>query len=124
MHVDMSMITDMITRGWDNFLARPTGSLNLRFILQPTIASIIAVRAGMKDATEGRPAYLWAAFTNSEHRSQLLHGGWKDMRIPFLVGATLDAIYQLIIHKFTYPLELLFTATLPALVPTLFCAVR
>jgi hypothetical protein len=47
----------------------------------------------------------------------LLHVGWKDMRIPFLVGATLDAIYQLIIHKFIYPLELLFTATLLALVP-------
>jgi hypothetical protein len=36
---------------------------------------------------------------------------------PFLVAATLDAIYQLIIHRFIYPLELLFTATLLALVP-------
>ncbi len=117
MHADMSMITDMIARGWENFLARPTGSLNLRFILQPTIATIIAVRAGMKDARDGRPAYLWAAFTNSEHRWQLLHGGWKDLRTPFLVAATLDAIYQLIVHKFIHPLELLFTATLLALVP-------
>jgi hypothetical protein len=117
MQIDMSTITDMIVRGWENFLARPTGSLNLRFILQPTIASLLALRAGMKDAKEGRPAYLWAALTNSEHRWQLLHGGWKDMRTPFLVAATLDAIYQLIIHKFIYPLELLFTATLLALVP-------
>jgi hypothetical protein len=39
------------------------------------------------------------------------------MRTPFLVAAILDAIYQLIIHKFIYPLELLFTATLLALVP-------
>src|SRR5258706_4373238 len=79
MHADMSMITDMIARVWETFLARPTGGLNLRFILQPTIATIIAVRAGMKDAREGRPAYLWTAFTNSEHRWQLLHGGWKDL---------------------------------------------
>ena len=71
----------------------------------------------MKDAKEGRPAYLWAALTNPEYRWQLLHGGWKDMRTPFLVAATLDAVYQLIIHKFIYPLELLFTATLLALVP-------
>ena len=95
----------------------PTGSLNLRFILQPTIATIIAARAGIKDAREGRPAYLWAALTNPDYRWQLLHGGWKDMRTPFLVAATLDAIYQLITHKFIYPLELLFTATLLALVP-------
>src|SRR5437762_991975 len=117
MQADMSMITDMIARGWENFLARPTGSLNLRFILQPTIASILALRAGIKDAREKRPAYLWAAVTNPEHRWQLLHGGWKDMRTPFLVAATLDAIYQIIIHEFIYPLELLFTATLLALVP-------
>src|SRR5438874_10965612 len=117
MHADMSVITEMIARGWENFLARPTGSLNLRFILQPTIASILALRAGIKDAREKRPVYLWAAVTNPEHRWQLLHGGWKDMRTPFLVAAILDAIYQLIIHKFIYPLELLFTATLLALVP-------
>jgi hypothetical protein len=113
----MDMITEMIIRGWENFLARPEGSLNFRFIIQPTIATIIAVRAGLRDAREGRPAYLWAAFTNPEYRLQLLHGGWKDMRTPFLVAAALDPIYQIIIHKFIYPLELLFTATLLALVP-------
>src|SRR3979490_469212 len=101
----MSMITDAVARGWENFLARPTGSLNLRFILQPTIASLLALRAGMKDAKEGRPAYLRAAVTNAEHRGQLIHGGWKDMRIPFLVAATLDAIYQVINHQGIFLLE-------------------
>ena len=66
-----------------------------------------------------RPAYLWAAFTKPGYRVQLLHGGWKDIRTPFLVSAVLDAIYQLITHRFIYPLELLFTATLLALVPYL-----
>ena len=41
------------------------------------------------------------------------------MRTPFLVSAILDAIYQLITHRFIFPLELLFTATLLALVPYL-----
>jgi hypothetical protein len=77
----------------------------------------LALRAGMKDAREERPAYLWAAVTDAKYRWQLLHGGWKDMRTPFLVAATLDGIYQLIVHRFIYPLELLFTATLLALVP-------
>ncbi len=113
----MSIIIDMIARGWDNFLARPAGSLNLRFILQPTIATLLAVRAGMRDAKGNRPAFLWAAVTNRGYRWQLLHSGWKDMATPFLVAVALDAIYQLITHKFIYPLELLFTATLLALVP-------
>jgi hypothetical protein len=115
----MSTITDMIVRGWDNFLARPAGSLNLRFILQPTVASILALRAGIRDARAKRPAYLWAAVTDTQERWRLLHGGRKDIRTPFLVAATLDVIYQIIEHKFVYPLELLFTATLLALVPYL-----
>jgi hypothetical protein len=114
-----STLTDMIARGWENFLTRPEGTLNFRFILQPTIAAILALRAGIDDARNGRPAYLWAAFTKPAYRAQLLHGGWKDIRTPFLVSAVLDAIYQLITHRFIYPLELLFTATLLALVPYL-----
>lgn len=111
------MITDMIARGWENFLARPEGPLNLRFIIQPVLASIIALRAGLKDAREGRPAYLWSAITNSAYRAQLLHGGLKDLRVPILVGTAFDVIYQIIIHRWIYPLELIFTVTLLVLVP-------
>ena len=95
----MSMIVDMVARGWDNFIARPTGSLNLRFVIQPTIAPILAVRAGLRDARASRPAYLWAAITNPDYRWQLLHSGWKEMATPFLVAATLDAVYQLITQR-------------------------
>ena len=113
----LAMLGDMIARGWDNFLARPQGSMNFRFILQPVVAAILAVRAGIKDARQGRPAYLWAALTTPAYRAQLLHGGWKDIRTPFLVSIVLDVIYQLITHQFIYVFELLFTASLLALVP-------
>jgi hypothetical protein len=39
---DSTTIVDMVARGWENLLARPTGNLNLRFILQPTIAAALA----------------------------------------------------------------------------------
>ena len=113
----MSVLIDMLSRGWNNFLARPTGSVNFRFILQPSVATVIAVRSGIRDAREGRPPFLWSAFTNSECRWQLLHHGWREIRIPFLVAATLDIIYQIITHEVIYPLELLSTATLLALAP-------
>ena len=113
----MALIADMIARGWENFLARPSGTMSFRFILQPAIASIIALRAGLRDAKEGRPPYLWAAFVDPAYRAQFLHGGWRDIRMPFFVSIALDIIYQIIVHQFIYPLELLFTATLLALVP-------
>jgi hypothetical protein len=113
----MSAVFDMIARGWDNFLARPHGSLNLRFIVQPTIAGLLALRAGIQDAREGRQGYLWAMLSKPERRFQLLHEGWRGARTPFLVAIVLDCVYQLDTVQFIYPLELLFTATLLGLVP-------
>jgi hypothetical protein len=112
-------ILDMIARGWENVLARPEGKMSLRLILQPTVATIIAVRAGLKDAREGRPAYLWGALTEPAHRKQFLRSGWKDVRMVFLMAALLDSIYQVVTHRSIYPFEVLFTATLLALVPYL-----
>jgi hypothetical protein len=116
-HLFVSAVVDMISRGWDNFLARPTGTLNLRFILQPTMAGLLAFRAGLQDARQGRRGYLWALMTDRQRRVQLLHEGWRGARTPFLVAIVLDCVYQLVTHRFIYPLELLFTATLLALVP-------
>jgi hypothetical protein len=110
-------ILDAVARGWENFIARPEGPLNIRFIIQPAMAISIAIRAGLKDAKEGRPAYLWEVFTNPAHRRDLLQGGWKDGRRLFLLSAILDTIYQIIVHHDIYIFELLFTATLLALVP-------
>ena len=111
------MIGDAITRGWENFVARPSGPMNPRFILQPSLAGITAIVAGVKDAKAGRPAYLWEAITNPAERSSLLHGGWKAMAKTFIISLVLDVVYQIKVHHWVYPIEALFTATLLALVP-------
>jgi hypothetical protein len=113
----MSVLLEMIGRGWDNFLARPGGSMGLRFFVQPTMAGLLALRSGIRDAREGRQGYLWALLTRPERRLQLLHEGWRGAMTPFLVAITLDCVYQLMTVRFVYPLELLFTAALLALVP-------
>ena len=113
----MSVLLEIIGRGWDNFLARPNGSLSLRFYIQPTMASLLALRAGVQDAREGRQGYLWAMLTRPERRLQLIHDGWRGVRTPFLLAITLDCVYQLMTVRFVYPLEMLFTATLLALAP-------
>jgi len=113
----MSAVLDMIGRGWDNFVARPNGSFGLRFYVQPTMAGLLALRDGIQDARKGRQGYLWAMLTRRERRLQLLHEGWRGALTPFLVAIALDSVYQLVTVKFVYPLELLFTATLLALVP-------
>jgi hypothetical protein len=48
------------SRLWKDILARPGGPMTFRFILQPAIAAIAALRDGVKDARLGRRPYLWA----------------------------------------------------------------
>jgi hypothetical protein len=115
----MNTVLEMIARGWEDFLARPSGSMHFRFIMQPTMAALLALHAGIQDAREGKQGYVWAILSNPKRRLELLREGWRGARTPFLVAIVLDCIYQIITVRFIYPLELLFTATLLALVPYL-----
>ena len=67
---------DLLIRMWTNFGARIGGPMTFRLILQPAMAALLAVRAGLKDAREGRPAYFWAALTDEGQRGALLQEGW------------------------------------------------
>jgi hypothetical protein len=108
---------EILKRVWENLIGRSTGPINFRLIIQPTVASIIAIRAGLKDAREGRPAFLWAAVSNPGYRPQLLRQGWKDVGKVFILAMVLDSIYQLAVNRGVYVLELLITATVLAIVP-------
>jgi hypothetical protein len=47
-------------RVWDQLIARPTGPMAFRFILQPIMAAIAALRDGVNDARSRRSPYFWA----------------------------------------------------------------
>ena len=108
---------DIFARVWQNLGARLTGPMNLRLILQPTVATILAVRAGLRDAREKRGPFLATVLRNPAHRRELLRQGWKDVGKVFLLAAILDVIYQLIVHRGVYIFELLLTAVILAIVP-------
>jgi len=113
---------DIVSRVWENLAARPTGPMSIRLVVQPIVASLLAIRSGLKDAREGRPAFLWAAVTNPDYRPELLRQGWKDVGKVFVLAIVLDAIYQLIVHRGVYVGELLIVATTLAIVP--YCLIR
>jgi hypothetical protein len=108
---------EILNRVWENLLGRSAGPMSFRMIMQPTVATIIAIRAGLNDAREGRPAFLWAALSNPAYRPELLRQGWKDVGKVFIFAMVLDAIYQLIVHRGVYILEMLLTAIALAIVP-------
>jgi hypothetical protein len=91
--------------------------MNFRLIVQPTVAIVLAIRAGLSDARQGRPAFLWAAITNPAYRPELLRQGWKDVGKVFILAVVLDVIYQLAVHHGVYLGELLFVAIVLAIIP-------
>jgi hypothetical protein len=110
---------EIFTRVWNNLVDRIGGPLSLRLFLQPTMATIFAIRDGLKDAREGRPAYFWALFTNPEERRDMLRSGWKSVTNVFVLAVVLDAVYQFIVSRWFYPGEALIVAFILAILPYL-----
>ncbi len=102
---------------WEMLIGRIEGPLTLRLALQPAMATFFAVRAGLKDARDGRPAYLWKVFTNPAKRYELLHHGWKDIRMVFIMAVLLDSVYQGIEFHWIYLGQAVLVAIILAIVP-------
>jgi hypothetical protein len=113
----MSALEEAIRRIWENVIGRPDGPMAFRFLFQPLMAASLAVKAGLDDAREGRPPFLWTVLTDRAQRARLVRDAWKDIARVFALAVVLDAIYQIVTQKWIYPLELLLTATLLAILP-------
>jgi hypothetical protein len=110
-------MSEILTRVWQNLIGRFAGPMSLRLILQPAVATILAIRAGLRDARQNRPPFFWAILRNPSRRRELLQQAWKDVGKVFIVATILDVVYQLIIHQGVYVLELLITAVALAILP-------
>ena len=110
---------EMIVRAWTNIASRVGGPMTFRIILQPTMAALLAVIAGLRDARENRPPYFWTLLTDPSQRGDLLRHGWKAIGRVFVLAIIMDAIYQFIVLRWLYPFELLIVAILLAVVPYL-----
>jgi hypothetical protein len=91
--------------------------MTFRLIFQPAMAVLLAIRAGLRDAREGQPPFLWTVFSHPGRRHELLRQSWDDIGNVFILALVLDSIYQLIVHSGIHALELLLTATILALIP-------
>ena len=110
---------DLLARGWDGLMARVGGPMTFRLILQPLMAALLALRAGLQDAREGRPPYLWTVLTDPAQRAGLLHEGWKSIARVFFLAVIMDFIYEWIMGRWIYPLETLVVAIVLAVMPYL-----
>ncbi|HEV2099157.1 MAG TPA: hypothetical protein VGR45_09555 [Stellaceae bacterium] len=104
-------------RIWVQELARPSGPMKFRFILQPIMAAIVAVRDGIKDARTGRMAFLWAMLYRPGRRVERLEEALNATARIILLGLVIDAIYQYIVLDQFYPVEAVIIAVVLCFVP-------
>jgi hypothetical protein len=111
------MFDEAFVRGWEDLVGRWGGPMSFRLLIQPTVAILFALRAGIKDARQNEPPFLWAVLSNPDSRPTRLRQAWGDVGTVFIVALVLDSIYQVVVHAGIFTLELLVTATFLALVP-------
>jgi hypothetical protein len=110
---------DFWVRVVEDMMARVSGPMKFRLMLQPLMAVIFAVRAGLVDAKGGKPPYFWALVTDPTHRTEMLEDGWKDIGKVFVLALVLDIVYQVLVARFVYLGETIIVALLLAIVPYL-----
>ncbi len=100
-------------------LARVSGPMKFRLVLQPCMAAFFAIRAGLADARAGKAPYFWGLLWDHGQRAEMLKDGWKSVGRVFILALVLDAVYQIIVIHFVYPGEMVIVAFILAIVPYL-----
>ena len=109
-------------RLWRDILDRPGGPMTFRFILQPAMAIIAALRDGIKDARTGRRPYVWALIhgvRDPQGRWGRLWEGIVSTARIIILGVVMDVIYQWRVLDTFYPIQAAVIAILLAFVPYL-----
>jgi len=108
-----------VERVWRNMAARPGGPMTFRFVLQPTMAAIAALRDGIRDARTGRWPYLWTLVNDPARRMGRLNEGLISTARIILLGLVMDAIYQVAELNIFHPGEAVVVALVLAFLPYL-----
>jgi hypothetical protein len=110
----MDTILEMLFRRGAHLIGRASGPLHFRLIVMPIVVTILAIRAGLRDAREGHRPFLWNLLTNP---ADAFHSSVGDIGRILLVALVLDSTYQLVVLRWIYPGELLVVVMACAIVP-------
>lgn len=107
----------VIEQFWHDLVERPDGPMRFRFVLQPLMATIVAIRDGREDARSGRLPYLATVLGNPQERASRLRHGLNATARIIALGLVMDVIYQAVVFRTFYPDQALVIALILAFVP-------
>jgi hypothetical protein len=106
-----------VAKTFEDLLGRLDGPLHFRFIFQPLMATLFAIRDARRDSLAGRKPFR--LITDPAQRREVLISGWKSVGKVFVVALILDAVYQFKVFRWFYPSQALLVALSLAIVPYL-----
>jgi len=113
----MDAIFDTLSRTVEQLIARADGPLHFRLVVMPTVVTILAIRAHVRDVKEGNPIFFGAFVTSPTERRRLFRSGLKDFGRVFIIACVLDTTYQILALKAFHPVQMLIVAVVCAIVP-------
>jgi hypothetical protein len=115
----MDTLYEMLMSRGGHLIDRAGGPLNFRLVIMPLVIAFLAVKAGVKDAREGRPPFFWTLITKPLERRLLVRSALKDAGRIFIVAVVLDTAYQLFVLRAFYLGEMLVVAVACTILPYL-----
>jgi hypothetical protein len=113
----MLPLEEAATRLIDHLMERPDGPMAFRFVLQPVMAAVVAIRDGIRDGKKGAQPYFLSIFLSSDRRQPALLEGLRAISRVLILAVVLDTIYQLAVYRVFYPGEAIIIAFVLAIVP-------
>src|SRR5580692_10664999 len=110
---------DLWTLIADQIQDRVSGPMKFRIVLQPLMATFLAVRSGLRDAKSGARPYFWSLVTTPGHRVEMLKEGWKSIARLFFLAMLLDIVYQIFVQHSFHLRAALLVAIVLAILPYL-----
>jgi hypothetical protein len=98
-------------------ISRTSGPLKFRFVLQPLMSIFFAIRSGLKDSREGKPAFFWEFCEDPAKRRELISDCWKSVGKVYILAFVLDCVYQVIVLRWIYFFDALIVAFFLAIIP-------
>jgi len=88
---------------FQDMFARLTGPGKLRFLIQPTVAVILGIRQGIKDAHANRLPFLRVLAIHASHRHHAMQTAVMDVRDLVAIAILLDIIFQWFLFHQIHP---------------------
>jgi hypothetical protein len=103
----------------DQISDRVSGPMKFRIVLQPLMATFLAIRSGLRDAKSGAKPYFWSLISTPGRRTEMIKEGWKSIARLFFLAMILDTVYQIFVEHSFHLRAALVVAIVLAILPYL-----